>query len=492
MFDKQQQALIAINNHKEIYLLPSMANRHGLITGATGTGKTVSLQMLAETFSQMGVPVFAADVKGDLSGLAAPGGNNQGVDKRVKAYRLSDKGFAYQSFPVQFWDVLGQSGAPLRATMEDMGAHLLSRLLSLNETQSSLLSVIFKIAQDEKLPLIDVKDMTKLLEYAALRQAELMPVYGNIPSSSLGAIQRNLLALANEGGELFFGQPSLDINDLLRTQGNLGVINILAADKLMNSPRLYTTFLVWLLDMLFKNLPETGDTATPRLVFFFDEAHLLFSDASKLLLQKIEQTVRLIRSKGVGVFFISQSPADIPENVLGQLGNKIQHALRAYTPKDQKNLKAAAQAFRANPEFNTEQAIAALEIGEALVSMLDAKGTPQMVERAFICPPQGQIGMLDEAARQSILKASLPYRYYAKATDEASAYEMLSEKIKDSTSPAEHKAQEKARREEEKQRQTLKKQEERATRERTRFWRTVVKSTVVPLAREFLRSLFKK
>lgn len=507
MFDTEKNAFIAISDGKELCILPSMANRHGLITGATGTGKTVSLQTMAETFSQMGVPVFAADVKGDLSGVAATGGNKESVAKRVESYGLAAKGFSFQAFPVQFWDVLGEQGAPIRATISDMGPLLLSRLLKLNDTQDAVLTVLFKIAADEKLEIIDLKDLQQLLVYAMDRRDTYTATYGNISTASLGAIQRGLVALGHEGGDIFFGEPELNIDDLMQTDGGKGVINILASDKLMASPKLYTTFLLWLMNKLFAELPEVGDADKPRLVFFFDEAHLLFSDAPKALLDKIEQVVRLIRSKGVGIYFISQTPADIPDSVLGQLGNRVQHALRAYTPKDQKALKAAADSFRPNPAFDTQSAIAELGIGEALVSFLDAKGAPQPVERGFILPPEGQIGPLAPEARKAMLESSMVYRFYAKAQDRSTAYEILSEQMSNEPSKQElaerKRAEEKARKEEERlriareketerQQRTQEREEKKEAEQSKRFWGGVAKSVFVPIARQVIGALFKR
>ena len=507
MLDTEKRALIAVSGSTDIRLLPAMANRHGLITGATGTGKTVTLQTMAETFSQMGVPVFAADIKGDLSGVAAPGGNRESVVKRVEGYGLPAKGFTFQAFPVQFWDVFGEQGAPVRATIADMGPVLLSRLLALNDTQQAVLTVLFKIASDENLEIIDLKDLQKLLEYAASRADAYTAKYGNISTASLGAIQRGLVALGHEGGDIFFGEPSLNIDDLLQTEGGKGVINILAADKLMTSPKLYTTFLLWLMTKLFAVLPEAGDPDKPKLVFFFDEAHLLFSDAPKVLLEKVEQVVRLIRSKGVGVYFISQAPSDMPDSVLGQLGNRVQHALRAYTPNDQKALRAAAGSFRPNPAFDTQTAIMELGTGEALVSFLDAKGAPQPVERGFILPPEGQVGPLDSNARKAMLQDSLVYRFYLKSQDRGTAYEILSDQMSSEPSKqelaAQRKAEEKARRdaekerlarekEEERLRRAQEKEEKRETEQTKRFWGGVAKSVFVPIARQLIGSLFKK
>lgn len=430
MFDNQHRSFIAINDEKEICMLPKMANRHGLITGATGTGKTISLQVLAETFSNMGVPVFAADMKGDLSGVAKVGGNKESVTKRVAQFNLSEKGFEYKSCPVQFWDVFGEQGHPVRTTISELGPLLLERLLMLNETQGAVLSLIFKIADDNDLLLIDLKDLQKMLQYVGDNRSVFTTEYGNISTQSIGAIQRNLARLESEGGEVFFGEPELNISDLIKTDNRgKGVINILAADKLMNSPRIYTTFLLWLLSDLFENMPEVGDLEKPKLVFFFDEAHMLFNDMPKILLEKVEQIVRLIRSKGIGVYFISQNPADIPETILGQLGNRIQHALRAYTPNDQKAVKVAANTFRPNPKFNTETAITELGTGEALVSFLDEKGAPNPVERAFVLPPEGQIGPITPEERLRITQSSLLYGVYEKEIDRISAFEIIAERM---------------------------------------------------------------
>ncbi|MFV0392664.1 MAG: helicase HerA-like domain-containing protein [Paludibacteraceae bacterium] len=430
MLDNQQRPFVAINNDKEISFIPKMANRHGLITGATGTGKTISLQVLAETFSRLGVPVFAADMKGDLSGVAHVGGNKESVTKRVEQYKLAEKGFEYQSSPVKFWDVFCQNGHPVRTTISELGPLLLERLLMLNETQGAVLNVVFRIADDNDLLLIDLKDLQKMLQYVGDNRAQFTTTYGNISTASIGAIQRNLSRLETEGGEIFFGEPELNIMDLIKTdsQGK-GIINILAADKLMNSPRIYTTLLLWLLSDLFENLPEVGDMDKPKLVFFFDEAHMLFNDMPKILLEKVEQIVRLIRSKGVGIYFVTQNPADIPENILGQLGNRIQHALRAYTPNDQKAVKVAANTFRSNPKFDTETAITELGTGEALVSFLDEKGAPNPVERAYILPPEGQIGPITPEERLNIIQSSLLYGFYEKEIDRISAFEIIAERM---------------------------------------------------------------
>ena len=499
MLDTEKRSFVAVSSQREVCFLPGMANRHGLITGATGTGKTVTLQTLAETFSQMGVPVFAADVKGDLSGVAAAGGGRESVVQRVKQYGLEEKGFAFQAFPVQFWDLFGEQGAPVRATIEDMGPLLLSRLLTLNDTQSAVLTVIFKLAKDQNLALVDLKDLQKILEYAGVNSRELASTYGNISPASIGAIQRGLLGLEQEGAEHFFGEPALLIDDLLQTQGEKGVINILAADRLMRSPRMYSTFLLWLMTKLFEVLPEVGDPVKPKLVFFFDEAHLLFTDAPNVLLEKIFQVVRLIRSKGVGVYFLSQSPSDIPDNVLSQLGNRVQHALRAYTPKEQKALKAAAQSFRANPNFDTETAISQLGTGEALVSFLDAKGAPLPVERAYILPPQGQVGPLADDLRRSMTAGSLLYRHYSRAEDRTSAYEILNSRLEQAATEKAQEAQQKEMakmqaildKEKEKQQKALEKDRQKESAQTKRVVSRVASGIVVPLVRQFLSSFFK-
>lgn len=496
MFDNDKRAFIAITEETEIYLNPSKANRHGLITGATGTGKTVTLQNLAETFSAMGVPVFAADIKGDLSGVSQRGGNKSSVTQRVESYKLAEKGFSFQAFPVQFWDVFGEQGVPVRASVCDMGTTLFSRLLNLNDTQSAVLSIIFKIAKDENLELIDLKDLQKILEYVGNNNNAFTTNYGNISTASIGAIQRGLLQLEQDGAAMFFGEPALNLDDLLQTNGYKGIINILAADKLMNSPKVYSTFLLWMMTKLFDTLPEIGDPEKPKLVFFFDEAHLLFNDAPKALLEKIEQVVRLIRSKGVGVYFVTQSPADIPDSVLAQLGNRIQHALRAYTPKDQKALKVAAQSFRANPKFDTEKAISELATGEALISFLDEKGAPQPVERAFILPPEGQIGPITPEERKTIIESSVIYRYYSQTIDRESAYEKLTEKLnsiqaeKDATVQA--KINEKARKEAEKEQKAQQRANEQVARQRNKVIGRVASAFLLPLGREIIKNFFGK
>jgi len=432
MLDIDEKAVIAISESKEVVLLPQMANRHGLITGATGTGKTCTLQNMAETFSNMGVPVFATDIKGDLAGVSKAGGNNVHLQRSVDNFGLEDKGFEYRGFPVCFWDIFGQQGHPLRTTISEMGPLLISRLLDLNDTQSGVLSLTFKIADDQGLLLLDLKDLRKMLEHVATERDKYTITYGNISPASVGTIQRGLLTLAEQGGDLFFGEPAVDIFDFIQTQGRRGIINILAADKVIQSPKVYTTFLLFLLSDLYQRLPEVGDLEKPKLVFFFDEAHLLFNDIPKILLERIEQVVRLVRSKGVGVYFCTQNPLDIPETILGQLGNRVQHALRAYTPRDQKAVSTAAKTFRQNPAFNTEQVIIELAVGEALVSFLDEKGAPTMVERALIIPPQGQAGAITPDERQRTLEKSVVYGIYEEMIDRESAYEILTERMEQS------------------------------------------------------------
>ncbi len=409
-------------NQTPLVILPGMANRHGLIAGATGTGKTVTLQVLAEHFSNIGVPVFMADVKGDLTGISQPGKPNPKVDERRQQLGLD---FTPVACPTTVWDVFGEQGHPVRATVSEMGPLLLSRIFNLNDTQEGVLSLVFKIADDKGLLLLDLKDLRAALSYVGENASQFTTDYGNISPASIGAIQRGLLALEQQGGDKFFGEPALALDDLMQTDAGKGVINILAADKLLSSPRLYSTFLLWMLSELFEHLPEVGDRDKPKLVFFFDEAHLLFNESPKELLEKIEQVVRLVRSKGVGVYFVTQNPLDIPDTVLGQLGNRVQHALRAYTPRDQKAVKAAAETFRANPAINVESVITELGVGEALVSFLDEKGRPTIVERAFICPPQSQIGPITPEQRSILLQTSLVAGTYEKVIDRESAFEKL-------------------------------------------------------------------
>ncbi|MEK6662676.1 MAG: helicase HerA-like domain-containing protein [Pseudomonadota bacterium] len=418
------EPMLIAKSEIDVFLLPKMANRHGVITGATGTGKTVTLQVLAENFSRQGVPVFMSDVKGDLSGISQPGKLNPKIEERLAKMGVQDHAFV--GCPVTFWDVFGELGHPVRSTVSEMGPLLMGRMLNLNETQEGVLNLVFKIADDNGLLLLDLKDLRAMLQSVGDNAKQFTTEYGNVSAASIGAIQRGLLQIETQNGDRFFGEPTLNLEDFMQTdaQGQ-GVINILAADKLMQSPKAYSTFLLWLLSELFENLPEVGDPEKPKLVFFFDEAHLLFNDAPDALLEKIEQVVRLVRSKGVGVYFVTQNPLDIPDRVLGQLGNRVQHALRAFTPRDQKAVKAAATTMRENPKFNAEQAITELGVGEALVSTLDEKGRPTVTERALIMPPHGQIGPIDEVTRRQIIQSSLVAGIYEKAVDRESAYEIL-------------------------------------------------------------------
>ena len=423
MYDKERGLYIAHCANGALSITGKMANRHGLIAGATGTGKTVTLQVMAETFCQAGVPCFMADMKGDLSGISQVGKMSGFIEKRLPEFGIENPEF--QSCPVRFFDVFGEQGHPMRATISQMGPQLLSRLMQLNETQDGVLNIVFRIADERGLLLIDLKDLRSMLDWVSQHAKEYTTKYGNISTPTIGAIQRALLQLESQGADKFFGEPSFDIYDLMQTEGGKGVMNVLAADKLMLQPKLYSTFLLWLMSELYSTLPEVGDLELPKLVFFFDEAHMLFTDTSKALLDKIEQVIRLIRSKGVGIYFITQSPTDIPENILGQLGNRVQHALRAYTPKDQKAVKTAADTFRANPDFKTDEAIMNLETGEALVSFLDSKGAPNVVERAKILFPLSQIGAVTEGQRLDIIKQSRIYGKYDTPIDRESAFEVL-------------------------------------------------------------------
>ena len=460
MYDKEHGLYIAHCSNGALSIIGKMANRHGLIAGATGTGKTVTLQVMAESFCQAGVPCFMADMKGDLSGISQVGKMSGFIEKRLPEFfpvenagegddapRSTFDPNSFQSCPVRFYDVYGEQGHPMRATVSQMGPQLLSRLLQLNETQDGVLNIVFRVADERGLMILDLKDLRSMLDYVSQHAKEYSAKYGNVSAASVGAIQRALLQLEAQGADKFFGEPSFDIYDLMQTEGGKGVMNVLAADKLMMQPKLYSTFLLWLLSELYSTLPEVGDLPLPKLVFFFDEAHMLFTDTSKALLDKIEQVIRLIRSKGVGIYFITQSPTDIPENILGQLGNRVQHALRAYTPKDQKAVKTAAETFRANPEFKTDEAIMNLETGEALVSFLDEKGAPSIVERAKILFPLSQIGAITEGQRLDIIKQSRIYGKYDTMVDRESAYELLMKEIEEQQLAME---EEKAAQEEEK------------------------------------------
>ena len=469
MYTENKQLYIAHCDNGPIYMVGKMANRHGLIAGATGTGKTVTLQVLAESFSQAGVPCFMADMKGDLSGISQAGKMSSFIEKRLPEFfpvenaesdnsqRSTFNTQLFSGCPTRFFDVFGEQGHPLRATISDMGPQLLARLLGLNETQTGILNIVFKIADDRGLLLIDMKDLRLMLDYVAKNAKEFTTTYGTVSSVSVGAIQRALLALEAEGGDLFFGEPSFNVFDFIQTEGGRGMMNVLAADKLMLNPKLYSTFLLWLLSELYTQLPEVGDLPLPKLIFFFDEAHMLFKDTSKALVDKIEQVIRLVRSKGVGVYFITQSPDDIPDAIAGQLGNRVLHGLRAYTPKEQKAVKAAAQTFRANPNFNTETAILELGTGEALVSFLDEKGAPCIVERAKILFPLSQIGAITDDQRRDLIRKSRIYGVYDKSFDRESAYEVLVEQQKQ-----EEKRLQKEAEEEEKRKAKEAKEKERA------------------------------
>ena len=444
MYTDDKQLYIAHCDNGPIYMKGKMANRHGMIAGATGTGKTVTLQVLAETFCEAGVPCFMADMKGDLSGISQAGQMSGFIEKRCPEFGIENPQF--HGCPTRFFDVYGEQGHPLRATISEMGPQLLARLLDLNETQTGILNIVFKIADDQGLLLIDMKDLRMMLDYVAKNAKEFTTTYGTVSSVSVGAIQRALLSLEAEGAELFFGEPSFNVLDFLQTEGGRGVMNVLAADKLMLNPKLYSTFLLWLLSELYTQLPEVGDLELPKLIFFFDEAHMLFKDTSKALIDKIEQVIRLVRSKGVGVYFVTQSPSDIPEAIAGQLGNRVLHGLRAYTPKDQKTVKAAAQTFRANPNFNTEAAILELGTGEALVSFLDEKGAPCVVERAKILFPLSQIGAITDDQRRDLIRRSRLYGIYDKSFDRESAYELLLEQQKQEEKRLQREAEEEEKR----------------------------------------------
>ncbi|MDH4196728.1 MAG: DUF853 domain-containing protein [Candidatus Aminicenantes bacterium] len=421
------EGLLIARGEKDLLMLPKMANRHGLVAGATGTGKTVSLQVMAENFSRIGVPVFMADVKGDLAGISQPGTATPKIQERIGLLKLGD--YAFQGSPVVFWDIFGAQGHPVRTTISDMGPLLISRLLNLNDVQSGVLTIVFRIADDTGLHLLDFKDLRAMAQYVGDHAGEFETGYGRVSPASIGAIQRGLLTLEEQGADEFFGEPALNLDDLMQTDGSgRGMVNILAADKLMLTPRAYSTFLLWLMAELFERLPEVGDMDKPRLIFFFDEAHLLFADAPQVLLEKIEQVVRLVRSKGVGVYFVTQNPLDVPDVILGQLGNRVQHALRAFTPRDQKAVKSAAETFRQNPKIDVETAITQLGVGEALVSFLDEKGYPGVVERAFVLPPRSRIGTIMSPERQAVIRGSLVFGHYEKAVDRESAYEMLKER----------------------------------------------------------------
>ncbi len=504
------------NEAKEhICIIPKMANRHGLIAGATGTGKTITLKVLAESFSDLGVPVFLADVKGDLASMCQPGVDSEDMQKRITKFGL--EGFRYTSYPTCIWDVLQEGGHPLRTTISEMGPLLLASLLELNDTQSDILSIVFRIADDQQMLLLDLKDLRLMLEYVGRNLQEYTLTYGNITKQSLGAISRSLVALEQQGGDLFFGEPALDIRDWMRldAQGR-GYINVLHCAKLINSPKLYATFMLWMMSELFEELPEVGDPEKPKIVFFFDEAHLLFENASRPLLQKIEQVVKLIRSKGVGIYFITQSPRDIPDGVLSQLGNRVQHALRAYTPSDQKAVKAACQSFRTNPAFSTEEVITQLGVGEALISFLDAEGRPSVVEECKVLPPQSRMGSIEDAERYACMFTDGMASKYDAAVDRESAYEILKKRFDEQAAEEQRieeekqrakeeaereKAAEKARREEEKLRKELERQQrerqkqlEREERDRQKKYASVEKglnTMMNTIGREAGKAIFR-
>lgn len=425
------------NKNGGIYMSPKMANRHGLIAGATGTGKTVTLKVMAESFSEMGVPVFLADIKGDVSGMCAPGENSEGFQKRLHDKLGLETDWKFQGYPLRFWDVYGKGGIPVRTTVSEMGPELLARLLELNDTQSGVLNIVFRIADEAGLLLLDFKDLRSMVKFVGDNAADFKTQYGNIAVQSIGAIQRALLRLEDQGANIFFGEPALDIRDWFAVEDGRGIINLLHCTELFQRPLLYSTFLLWMLSELYEMLPEAGDLEKPKMVFFFDEAHLIFKDAPQSLLEKIEQIVRLIRSKGIGIYFITQQPADIPDSVLAQLGNKLQHALRAYTPKEQKGLKATAQSFRVNPELDTEKILGELGTGEVLVSLLDDEGVPSVVQRAYVMPPRSYLGTCSDEKRQSMIKGCLLYSKYAETVDRESAYEILNKRIEEAAKQAE-------------------------------------------------------
>ncbi|MBQ3582599.1 MAG: DUF853 family protein [Alistipes sp.] len=461
---KDSQLYVAHSSAGPIHIIGKMANRHGLIAGATGTGKTVTLQVLAETFSEAGVPCFMADMKGDLSGISQTGRLSGFIEKRCAEFGIDPTALQFKGCPVRLFDVYGKKGHPMRTTVEQMGSMLLARLLDLNDTQSGVLALTFRIAEDEKLPLVDMKDLRLMLDYVAKNADRYSTTYGNVSTATIGAIQRSLLTLAEQGGDKFFGEPAFDIYDLLQTEGGRGVMNILAADELMLQPKLYSTFLMWLLTSIYEKMPEIGDMDLPKMVFFFDEAHMLFKDTSRALTDKIEQIVRLIRSKGIGIYFISQSPSDLPEAILGQCGNRVQHALRAFTPKDQAAVKAAAQTFRPNPAFSTEREILELGTGEALVSFLNEKGAPSIVERAKILFPLSQIGAITDEQRATLISSSRIAGKYDEAVDRESAFEKILKQREQAQAEAQAAAEAEAEREREEQ---LAKEQEKVAKKRS-------------------------
>ena len=496
MYMKEMHKVWLATGTKKVYLEPGMANRHGLIAGATGTGKTVTLKVLAESFSDMGVPVFVADIKGDLSGMCQPGSENKHIRRSIDTMGIEN--FGYVSFPVRFWDVYGKQGLPVRTTVSEMGPELLARLLGLNETQSGVLRIVFRIADDQGLLLLDLKDLRSMLQHVGDNARDFKLTYGNISAQSVGAIQRSLLTLEDEGGSVFFGEPSLDLADWLEWDENgRGMMNILECSELFQHPLLYGTFLLWMLSEIYEMLPEAGDLDKPKLAFFFDEAHLLFDDAPKALVDKVEQVARLIRSKGVSVWFITQNPTDIPDSVLGQIGNRVQHALRAYTPNDQKALRAAANSFRTNPEFDTEEAIQALGTGEALVSVLDEDGVPSIVERANILPPKSSMKAVDAVTLQANILACPLKDKYAVTEDRESAYEKLTQQqAAEEKAEAEEQARiekEKAEAAAEKEREKKEKEKEKAKKSKSSSKKSsVLSKTLSSAANTIGREVGKK
>lgn len=483
---KDSQLYVAHCASGPIHIVGKMANRHGLIAGATGTGKTVTLQVLAETFSEAGVPCFMADMKGDLSGISQTGKLSGFIEKRCAEFGIDPTTLEFKGCPVRLYDVYGKQGHPMRTTIKQMGSMLLSRLLDLNDTQSGVLALTFRIAEDENLPLIDMKDLCLMLDYVAKNSERYSTTYGNVSTATIGAIQRSLLTLAEQGGDKFFGEPAFDIYDLLQTEGGRGVMNILAADELMLQPKLYSTFLMWLLTEIYDKMPEIGDMELPKMVFFFDEAHMLFKDTSKALTDKIEQIVRLIRSKGIGVYFISQSPSDLPEAILGQCGNRVQHALRAFTPKDQAAVKSAAQTFRPNPAFSTEREILELGTGEALVSFLDEKGAPSMVERAKILFPMSQIGAITEEQRSQIIASSRIAGKYDEAIDRESAFEKI---VKQREAEEQKAAEAQAETEAEKEREREEKEQAKAAKKSSSMKKSIIGSIIGTAATYFAKTM---
>ncbi|MBQ4307165.1 MAG: DUF853 family protein [Lachnospiraceae bacterium] len=490
---------------RNICILPQMANRHGLIAGATGTGKTITLKVLAESFSDMGVPVFLADVKGDLAGMINPGVNTEDMQERIRRFGLADAGFEYKSYPTTFWDIYGQKGIQLRTTISEMGPLLLSRILGLNDIQSQILTITFKIADENDLLLIDTKDLKSMLNYLQENAKDYAAEYGRISASSIGAIMRAITSLEMDGADIFFGETALSIHDWFTTgEGGKGMINILDSETLINNSTLYSTFLLWMLSELFEKLPEVGDLDKPKMVFFFDEAHLLFKGASKLLLEKIEQVVKLIRSKGVGVFFITQVPSDIPDGVLAQLGNKVQHALHAYTPNDQKAVRAAANSYRINPNFDTYETLLNLGTGEAIVSFLEEDGQPSLTEKVYVLPPQSQMGAIDDAQRDRQVKGAMLYGKYAEAYDPDSAYEFLQRQGLEKQAEAEKAAEEAAKAKEEaaaekealkaaeKEAKEKEREEQKAATAKKRAAKSVASSVTGTVGREVGKTVGKK